>query len=87
MDLMRMDARPLDECDADAGVLQEFGVTVRFTDCQSKLCGAIPRSTSPPCWNFAKASPETELFPWSRQYMDVLVKRYAVLACGRTTLK
>jgi len=28
----------------------------------------------------AKASPETPLFPWSRQYMDVLIKRYATLA-------
>jgi integrase len=28
----------------------------------------------------AKANPETELFPWSRQYMDVLIKRYAALA-------
>jgi len=28
----------------------------------------------------AKASPHTALFPWSRQYMDVLIKRYAALA-------
>jgi integrase len=33
-----------------------------------------------PLLELAKASPETELFPWSRQYMDVLLKRYAALA-------
>jgi integrase len=33
-----------------------------------------------PLLELAKASPETELFPWSRQYMDVLIKRYAALA-------
>ena len=33
-----------------------------------------------PLLELAKASPETELFAWSRQYMDVLLKRYAALA-------
>jgi site-specific recombinase XerD len=33
-----------------------------------------------PLLELAKASAETELFPWSRQYMDVLIKRYAALA-------
>jgi hypothetical protein len=33
-----------------------------------------------PLLELAKASPETELFSWSRQYMDVLIKRYAGLA-------
>ena len=33
-----------------------------------------------PLLELAKANPETELFPWSRQYMDVLLKRYAALA-------
>jgi integrase/recombinase XerD len=33
-----------------------------------------------PLLELAKVSPETELFPWSRQYMDVIVKRYAALA-------
>jgi len=33
-----------------------------------------------PLLELAKASPETELFPWSRQYMDVLIKRYAAIA-------
>jgi integrase len=33
-----------------------------------------------PLLELAKASPEAELFPWSRQYMDVLIKRYAALA-------
>jgi integrase len=33
-----------------------------------------------PLLKLAKANPETELFPWSRQYMDVLIKRYAALA-------
>jgi integrase len=33
-----------------------------------------------PLQELAKASPETELFPWSRQYMDVLIKQYAALA-------
>src|SRR5271169_3269746 len=33
-----------------------------------------------PLLELSKASPEAELFPWSRQYMDVLVKRYAALA-------
>jgi integrase len=33
-----------------------------------------------PLLELAKASPETKLFPWSRQYMDVLIKRYAALA-------
>ena len=33
-----------------------------------------------PLLELAKANPETELFPWSRQYMDVLIKRYAALA-------
>jgi integrase len=33
-----------------------------------------------PLLELAKAKPETELFPWSRQYMDVLLKRYAALA-------
>ena len=33
-----------------------------------------------PLVELAKANPETELFPWSRQYMDVLLKRYAALA-------
>ena len=33
-----------------------------------------------PLLELAKASPENELFPWSRQYMDVLIKRYAALA-------
>ena len=33
-----------------------------------------------PLLELAKASPETELFRWSRQYMDVLIKRYAALA-------
>ena len=33
-----------------------------------------------PLLELAKAGPETELFPWSRQYMDVLLKRYAALA-------
>jgi integrase len=33
-----------------------------------------------PLLELAKASPETELFPWSRQYMDVVIKRYAALA-------
>jgi len=33
-----------------------------------------------PLWELGKASPDTALFPWSRQYMDVLIKRYAALA-------
>jgi integrase len=33
-----------------------------------------------PLLELAKARPETELFSWSRQYMDVLIKRYAALA-------
>src|ERR1039458_3191766 len=33
-----------------------------------------------PLLELAKANPETELFAWSRQYMDVIVKRYAALA-------
>jgi integrase len=33
-----------------------------------------------PLLELAKANPETELFPWSRQYMDVVIKRYAALA-------
>jgi integrase len=33
-----------------------------------------------PLLELAKAKPETELFPWSRQYMDVLLKRYAAHA-------
>lgn len=33
-----------------------------------------------PLLELAKTAPETELFPWSRQYMDVIVKRYAALA-------
>ena len=33
-----------------------------------------------PLLELAKPNPETEVFPWSRQYMDVLIKRYAVLA-------
>jgi integrase len=33
-----------------------------------------------PLLELAKASPEAELFSWSRRYMDVLIKRYATLA-------
>jgi integrase len=33
-----------------------------------------------PLLELAKASPEAELFPWSRQYMDTVVKRYAAFA-------
>jgi integrase len=33
-----------------------------------------------PLLELAKASPEAELFPWSRQYMDIVIKRYAALA-------
>jgi len=33
-----------------------------------------------PLLALAKASPDSEFFPWSRQYMDVLIKRYAGLA-------
>ena len=33
-----------------------------------------------PLLELAKATPEAELFPWSRQYMDIVIKRYAALA-------
>jgi integrase len=33
-----------------------------------------------PLLELAKVNPETELFSWSRQYMDVVIKRYAALA-------
>jgi hypothetical protein len=33
-----------------------------------------------PLLKLAKANPDTELFPWSRQYMDVVIKRYSTLA-------
>jgi integrase len=33
-----------------------------------------------PLLALAKANPETQLFPWSRQYMDIVIKRYAALA-------
>ena len=33
-----------------------------------------------PLLELAKACPETELFPWSRQYMDIVIKRYAAHA-------
>src|ERR1700747_1104061 len=33
-----------------------------------------------PLLELARANPDTELFPWSRQYMDVVIKRYSALA-------
>jgi len=39
-----------------------------------------PLFDEPPLLELAKASPDTALFPWPRQYMDVLIKRYAALA-------
>jgi len=33
-----------------------------------------------PLLELAKATPEAELFPWSRQCMDIVIKRYAALA-------
>ena len=33
-----------------------------------------------PLLALSKANPDTELFPWSRQYMDVVIKRYSALA-------
>jgi integrase len=33
-----------------------------------------------PLLALAKANPEARLFPWSRQYMDIVIKRYAALA-------
>jgi site-specific recombinase XerD len=33
-----------------------------------------------PLLDLATANPDTELFPWSRQYMDVVIKRYSALA-------
>ena len=33
-----------------------------------------------PLLELAKTTPEAELFPWSRQYMDIVIKRYAALA-------
>jgi integrase len=42
--------------------------------------GSDPLFDESPLLELAKANPQTELFPWSRQYMDVLLKRYAALA-------
>jgi integrase len=33
-----------------------------------------------PLLALARTNPDNELFPWSRQYMDVIIKRYAALA-------
>jgi integrase len=33
-----------------------------------------------PLLELSTANPDTELFPWSRQYMDIVVKRYSALA-------
>jgi integrase len=33
-----------------------------------------------PLLELSTANPDTELFPWSRQYMDVVIKRYSALA-------
>src|ERR1035441_8039483 len=37
-------------------------------------------SMSRHCSTLLGANPDSELFPWSRQYMDVVIKRYSALA-------
>jgi integrase len=44
-----------------------------------RIDGDVLFDESPPL-ALARENPDTALFPWSRQYMDVIIKRYAALA-------